>query len=93
MSFQVFAKTLREIHSEPGASGTLSWGRVASSFCLTLAAVWACHLIFRFHPTTTAALRDLTAPLRDLMEWSLAPYGANKVMTTIQSFGQNPVNR
>lgn len=84
-NFMIF-KTLREIMSEPGASGTLSWGRVASSFAFAASLGWVTHLLLH-------GINPHDIPFKDLAEFSIAPYGANKVATAVQSFSSNPVNK
>lgn len=81
--FSKVAKLLREIHSEPGTNGTLSWGRVASSFALVSAVVWVSRLLILTHGLP--ALDGITG-------FVLGPYGANKAATAAQSFSQNPVS-
>lgn len=70
-------KVLREIHSEPGPNGTLSWGRVASSFTLLSAIIWVSHILIYTHGLP--ALDGITG-------FVLAPYASNKVVTAAQSF-------
>lgn len=82
----MIGKTLREIMSEPGSVGTLSWGRVASSFAFAASLGWVTHLLLR-----GVSVHEI--PFKDLAEFSISPYGANKLTTMIQSFSSNPVNR
>ena len=63
--------------SEPGANGTLSWGRVASSICLIAAIVWISHILIHTH--ALPALDGITG-------FVAAPYASNKVATAVQSF-------
>jgi hypothetical protein len=70
---------IRELFSEPGANGTLSWGRVASAVALLGALVWVSKIVFQTH--TLPAFDGITA-------FVLAPYGANKVATAAQAFAQ-----
>ena len=86
MVFEAFKKALREIHCEPGPNGTLSWGRVGSSFCLIVAAVWVSYVVFRTPSHTIPALDGVIA-------FILAPYGTNKAITAAQAFSSNPVNK
>ncbi len=69
-------KVLREIHSEPGPVGTLSWGRVACSISLLSTIAWITHILWHTH-----GLPSLTEPSM----FALAPYGVNKSLTTIQN--------
>jgi hypothetical protein len=73
-------KIIREILSEP--TGTLSWGRIASTTALVAAIAWVTRLVL-----TTHAMPDLTG----ISTFVVAPYGANKVATAVQSFSNNPV--
>jgi hypothetical protein len=84
MAFDSFKKALREVMSEPGATGTLSWGRVASSVALVAAIAWVTHMVL-----ITRAI----PPLDGVITFTMAPYGNNKVVTAAQSFGNNPVNK
>lgn len=77
--FDSLKKSIREIHSEPGPGGTLSWGRVASSVSLLAVIVWVSHVLIISHQLPS--LEGVTA-------FSLAPYGANKALTTVQSFSK-----
>ena len=77
-------EAIKEIFSEPGPSGTLSWGRVAATLTLFAGIAWVSHLVFKFHSIP---------PLGDVTIFSLSPYGANKAITAVQSFSANPVNR
>lgn len=78
MNFSAVTKVLREVHQEPG--GSLSWGRVASSFLLISAIAWVTHLILK-----TGGL----PPLDGLTTFVISPYASNKVSAAVQSFG-NP---
>ena len=84
MNFEGIKKTFREIMSEPGPGGTLSWGRVASSLFAVAAIVWVSRLLYLNHAMPS---------LKDMTEFVLAPYGANKVSTVVQAFSSNPVNK
>lgn len=77
----VSKETIREIMSEPGPNGTLSWGRIASSIALMAVIVWGCWLV-RLHQTV---------PFKEMGEFVISPYGANKLSTAIQAFSKNPV--
>lgn len=77
-------KIAREILSEPGSNGTLSWGRVASSVTLLASLVWITHLVVRTH-----ALPDFSG----VTGFAISPYAANKVATAAQSFSDNPVGK
>lgn len=69
-------KTLREVMSEPGPNGTLSWGRIASTLALLAAIGWVTWIL---HKTGgLPALDGLTA-------FVLGPYGANKIATAAQA--------
>jgi hypothetical protein len=70
---------LREIHSEPGVGGTMSWGRIASSVALAASIVWVSWLVFHTH--ALPALDGITG-------FVAAPYASNKVATAAQSFAQ-----
>lgn len=72
--------------SEPGVNGTLSWGRVASSFAFSASLAWVTYLLVH-----GVSIHEV--PLKDLAEFSISPYGANKLTTMIQSFSSNPVNK
>jgi hypothetical protein len=84
MAFESTKKVFREVMSEPGPAGTLSWGRVASSFALIASLVWVSYLLIKAHPI-------IEMPFKDLTTFILAPYGANRLATTIQAFSGNPV--
>jgi hypothetical protein len=82
MTLAGIRKVIREIHSEPGPNGTLSWGRIAATASLVAAIVWVSHLVFR----------SGTLPSLDgISGFVVAPYAANRVATAVQSFSQNPV--
>lgn len=74
-------ETIREIMSEPGLNGTLSWGRIASSVALAAAIGWGCWLVHLHQPI----------PFKEMGEFVISPYGANKLSTAIQAFSKNPV--
>jgi hypothetical protein len=80
MNLAAVKKVLREVHSEPGASGTLSWGRCASSLSLISGIIWVSHILIHTHGLP--ALDGITA-------FGLAPYASNKVAAATQSFS-NP---
>ena len=84
MSFAGFKKVVREIMSEPGPNGTLSWGRIASSVLIIAVVVWASRFLYLNH--TIPSVRELT-------EFMIAPYASNKISTAVQSFSQNPVSK
>jgi hypothetical protein len=73
-------KILREIHSEPGPNGTLSWGRCASSLSLVSGIIWVSHILVHTHGLP--ALDGVTA-------FTLAPYASNKITTAAQSFSNS----
>ncbi len=85
MNLVGFKKTVREIMSEPGPNGTLSWGRIASSVLVIAVIVWVSRFLFLNHAFPSG--------IRELTEFMIAPYGANKVSTALQSFSQNPVSK
>ena len=74
---------MHELFSEPGANGTMSWGRMASALALLGAIVWISRIVFLTHQLP--AFDGITA-------FVLAPYGTNKVITAAQAFSGNPVN-
>jgi hypothetical protein len=84
MTVAGFKKIVREIFSEPGPNGTLSWGRIASSVALLAAIVWVSRILFLTHGLP--ALDGVTG-------FVLGPYGANKIGAAAQSFSQNPVTQ
>jgi hypothetical protein len=77
MNLEGIKKVLREIMSEPGANGTLSWGRVASTVSLLAAIVWVSHILIHTH--ALPALDGITG-------FIVAPYGSNKLATAAQAF-------
>lgn len=80
-------KVLREIMSEPGPAGTLSWGRIGSSVALISAIVMLAH----FHHITGSF--PAAEQIRSLTEFVSAPYVGNKAASAIQAFSQNPVSQ
>ena len=78
-----FSQALHELFSEPGANGTLSWGRVASAVALVGGIVWISHIVYVLH--TLPAFDGITA-------FVLAPYAANKAGSAVQAFSNNPVS-
>lgn len=82
MTVAGFRKVMREIHSEPGPTGTLSWGRIAASASLIAAVVWVTKLVFQTHSLPS---------LDGISGFVVAPYAANRVATAVQSFSSNPV--
>jgi hypothetical protein len=82
MTFAGIRKVVREIHSEPGQNGTLSWGRIAASASLIAAITWVTHLVI--HTGTLPALDGISG-------FVVAPYAANRIATAVQSFSSNPV--
>jgi hypothetical protein len=70
MAFQGVSKTLKEIYSEPGPQGTLSWGRVAATITLLAAIAWVTRIVLMTH--ALPALDGITA-------FGLAPYAANRI--------------
>lgn len=81
--FSKVTKVVREIHSEPGTNGTLSWGRVASSLFGIAALAWVSRILYLTHGLP--AMDGITG-------FVLGPYGANKVATAAQAYSQNPVS-
>ena len=77
-------KVVREIHSEPGPNGTLSWGRIAASGSLVAAIVWVTSIVIHTHALPA---------LDGISGFVIAPYAANRVATAVQSFSANPVTR
>jgi hypothetical protein len=76
------AAIVREILSEPGPGGTLSWGRVAATVSLLTGIVWVTKIVLHTHT------------LPDLMGVSgfvTAPYAVAKASAAAQSFSNNPV--
>jgi hypothetical protein len=87
MSWMGIKKVVRETMSEPGPNGTLSWGRVASSFALIIGSAWITYIFIKVPPHTISELRAvINEDLRSVTEFVLAPYGSNKAMTALQSF-------
>jgi hypothetical protein len=82
MTLAGFKKIIREIFSEPGPNGTLSWGRVAATITLFAAITWVTRIVLLTH-----ALPDLSGATA----FGLSPYVANKGAALAQSFSQNPV--
>jgi hypothetical protein len=82
MTFQGLKKLVREIHSEPGPNGTLSWGRCASTGMLVAVLIFIGHIVFHSH-----VLPDLAGA----SAFAVSPYAANRVATAVQSFSSNPV--
>ena len=80
MNIDKIKKAIREILSEPGPNGTLSWGRCAATVSLLASIVWVTRLILLNH-----ALPDLSGA----SAFAIAPYAANKVAMAAQSFS-NP---
>ena len=76
-------KVVREIHSEPGPGGTLSWGRIAASASLIASIAWVTKVLI--HTGTLP-------PLDGISGFVVAPYAANRVATAVQSFSSSPVN-
>jgi hypothetical protein len=84
MNFEGVKKTFREIMSEPGPTGTLSWGRVASSLLVLAVIGWVSRILYLTH---------VMPPLKELTELMLAPYGSGKIAAAVQAFSSNPVNK
>lgn len=82
MSLAGVRKVVREIHSEPGPNGTLSWGRCAATGAFIVAAIAILHVVFHTH--TLPSMTDAGA-------FTIAPYAAGRVATAVQSFSSNPV--
>lgn len=82
MTLAGIRKVIREIHSEPGPNGTLSWGRIAATASLLAAISWVTSIVFKTH-----ALPDLAGAAG----FVVAPYTANRIATAVQSFSSNPV--
>jgi hypothetical protein len=74
-------KKLAEIHNEPG-TGTLSWGRVASSAAFLCSVVWVSWVMA--HTFSIPPLDGITA-------FIAGPYTANKLGAMGQAFSKNPV--
>jgi len=79
-----FSNAMHELFSEPGATGTLSWGRVASAVALVGGVLWVSHIVYTLH--SLPAFDGLTA-------FVLAPYAANKAGSAVQAFSSNPVSK
>lgn len=73
---------IKEVLSEPGSGGTLSWGRCASSVALMASLAWVTRLILVTH-----ALPDLTG----ITGFTLAPYAAGKAAAAAQAYSNNPI--
>jgi len=84
MKFEKFKKVLREIMSEPGSNGTLSWGRVMATITSLAAIVWGSKILLQTHA--------LPPDLVGLSAFGLGPYATNKAITAAQGFSGNPVN-
>jgi hypothetical protein len=82
--FHTIGTWIHEALSEPGPNGGMSWGRCAATATVIASICWVTYLLVRTH-----AMPDLTGP----MTFGLSPYVANKAITTVQSFGTNPVNK
>jgi hypothetical protein len=78
-----FKEIVVDIFSEPHGGG-LSFGRVSAAFTLTVAAVVFLHVAFKTHAVPTGTL--------DLASYGLSPYVANKAISAVQAFSNNPVN-
>ena len=83
MTLAGIKKVVREIHSEPGPNGTLSWGRCASTGTLIATLVFIGAVVFRTH-----ALPDLAGA----SGFAVAPFAASRIATAVQSFSANPVS-
>lgn len=83
MSLAGAKKVFREVLSEPGPEGTLSWGRVAASLSLLSAIVWITKIVLHTH-----ALPDLMGA----SGFAVAPYAANRAATAVQAFSKNPAD-
>lgn len=75
-------KIAKEVFSEP--TGTLSWGRIASTVSLLAAIAWVTKLVLLTH-----TLPDLSG----ITGFVSGPYLANKVSTAVQAFSGNPVGK
>jgi hypothetical protein len=82
MTLAGIRKVIREIHSEPGPAGTLSWGRIGASASLLAAIVWVSSIVIHTH--SLPALDGISG-------FVVAPYAANRIATAVQSFSSNPV--
>lgn len=82
MNLAKVKKIIREILSEPGPNGTLSWGRCAATVSLLAGIVWVSKIVL-----TTHGLPDLSG----VSLWATAPYAATKAGAAVQSFSGNPV--
>jgi len=82
MTLAGIKKIVREIHSEPGPNGTLSWGRCAATGAFLVMAVSILHTAFH---------NGSMPPLSGAAEFITAPYLANRVATAVQAFSSNPV--
>jgi hypothetical protein len=84
--FASFFKALREIHSEPGPAGTLSWARCAATVCLASSISWVSYVLVHSNPHTLI-------PLEGPIAFFTATYLINKGITAMQSAGPNPVGK
>lgn len=74
-------KIARELFSEPGPNGTLSWGRVASAVALVASVTWVSRILIH-----TGALPSLAS----ITGFVTAPYASGKVGSAVQSFTDHP---
>lgn len=77
MTIQGVKKVLREILSEPGPNGSLSWGRVASSVALVASIIWVSKEII---------LTGHLPPMEGVTGFMISPYMANKATNAVQAF-------
>jgi len=75
-------KDVRELFSEPGPTGTLSWGRVASAIALVASLFWVTHIVLLTH--VLPSLSSVTGMI-------VGPYAANKAGAAVQAHSDNPV--
>lgn len=81
MTFAGIRKVVREIHSEPGPNGTLSWGRCASTGAFITSAV----------AVLISVIHGKSPDWVGAGSFAIAPYTAGRIATAVQSFSSNPV--
>lgn len=79
-------KKIREILSEPGKDGTLSWGRVAACFTTLTAIGGFLYVVIHSHALPDGAATTGAAG------FAVSPYVAAKAGAAAQSFSDNPVS-